>query len=139
MRRPRSTLPISLKPWQSKDTSAVLCHKGVTSGRAENRPHMRFTRAVAYPPGPATSLGRRGTWARMTDYLSFYAGALTKAFLLPRFDTVVTLTTPPIIGLVGTLLKSLRSTRHIYWSMDLHPDASMALGRMKADRLFRDS
>jgi glycosyltransferase involved in cell wall biosynthesis len=79
---------------------------------------------------PATSLGRRGTWARMTDYLSFYAGALVKAALLPRFDVVVTLTTPPLIGLVGSLLRRFRRTRHVYWSMDLHPDASLALGRM---------
>jgi len=79
---------------------------------------------------PATSLGRRGTWARMTDYLSFYAGAAIKALLLPRFDVVVTLTTPPIIGLIGTMLRALRGTRHVYWSMDLHPDASLALGRM---------
>ena len=33
---------------------------------------------------PATSLGRRGTWARMTDYLSFYAGAIFKALRLPQ-------------------------------------------------------
>ncbi len=78
----------------------------------------------------ATSLGRRGTWARMTDYLSFFAGAVFKALLLPRFDVVVTLTTPPLIGLIGTLLAALRGSRHVYWSMDLHPDASLALGRM---------
>ena len=42
----------------------------------------------------------------MTDYLSFYAGAMVKALLLPRFDAVVTLTTPPIIGLIGTLLEA---------------------------------
>ena len=46
----------------------------------------------------ATSLGRRGTWTRMADYLSFYGGALFKALLLPRFDVVVTLTTPPLSG-----------------------------------------
>ena len=86
---------------------------------------------------PATSLGRRGTWARMTDYLSFYAGAMVKALLLPRFDAVVTLTTPPIIGLVGTLLKRLKKTRHVYWSMDLHPDASLALGRMSPQKPVR--
>ena len=85
---------------------------------------------------PATSLGRRGTWARMTDYLSFYAGALVKALVLPRFDAVVTLTTPPIIGLVGTVLKSLRKSKQIYWSMDLHPDASLALGRMSSKSRF---
>jgi glycosyltransferase involved in cell wall biosynthesis len=83
---------------------------------------------------PATSLGRRGTWARMTDYLSFYAAAAFKAVALHRFDVVVTLTTPPIIGLIGTLMASLRGSRHVYWSMDLHPDASLALGRMSPKR-----
>jgi glycosyltransferase involved in cell wall biosynthesis len=80
----------------------------------------------------ATSLGRKGTWSRMTDYLSFYVGALAKAIRLPAFDLVVTLTTPPIIGLIGTILRRQRGSRHIYWSMDLHPDASIALGRMSA-------
>jgi len=83
---------------------------------------------------PATSLGRRGTWARMTDYLSFYAAAAIMALALPRFDVIVTLTTPPIIGLIGTLLAALKGTRHVYWSMDLHPDASLALGRMSPRR-----
>ena len=66
----------------------------------------------------------------MADYLSFYARALATALGLPRFDVVVTLTTPPIIGLIGTILRRLKGTRHVYWSMDLHPDASLALGRM---------
>ena len=56
--------------------------------------------------------------------------ALVKAMRLPRFDAVVTLTTPPIIGLIGTVLRRLKGTPHVYWSMDLHPDASLALRRM---------
>lgn len=79
---------------------------------------------------PATSLGRKSTLARMTDYLSFYARAVVKAARLPRFDAVVTLTTPPIIGLVGTILRKLKGSAHVCWSMDLHPDASLALKRM---------
>ncbi len=79
---------------------------------------------------PATALGRGGFWIRMTDYLTFYACALVKAITLPRCDLVVTLTTPPIIGLVGVMLARLRGSRHVYWSMDLHPDASLALGKM---------
>ena len=72
----------------------------------------------------------------MTDYLSFYSGAAFQALRMPKFDLVVTLTTPPIIGLVGTILKRLRGSRHIFWSMDLHPDASMALGRMSPQGRF---
>lgn len=79
---------------------------------------------------PATSLGRKNTLFRMTDYLSFYARAMLTGLRLPRFDVIVTLTTPPIIGLIGTILRRLKGTRHVYWSMDLHPDASLALGRM---------
>ncbi len=67
----------------------------------------------------------------MTDYLSFHASAARACLGLPRFDVVVTLTTPPIIGLLGTLLKTARGSRHVSWSMDLHPDASIALGRME--------
>ena len=110
------------------------CHVLASQGRykpGEPRPPAyEIHNGVHIHRVPATSLGRRGTWARMTDYLSFYAAAMVKALLLPRFDAVVTLTTPPIIGLVGTLLKRLRKTRHVYWSMDLHPDASLGLGRM---------
>ena len=49
---------------------------------------------------------------------------------LPRFDLAVTLTTPPLIGLLGVLLKRLKGCLHVSWCMDLHPDASLALGRM---------
>lgn len=116
------------------------CHVLASQGRykpGEPRPPAyEFHEGVQIHRVPATSLGRGGTWARMTDYLSFYAGAMVKAMLLPRFDAVVTLTTPPIIGLVGTVLMRLKKTRHIYWSMDLHPDASMALGRMSPRSLF---
>jgi colanic acid biosynthesis glycosyl transferase WcaI len=114
----------------------VLCSQGRYKPGEPRPPAHEIHEGVHIHRVPATSLGRRGTWARMTDYLSFYAGAIVKAMVLPRCDAVVTLTTPPIIGLVGTLLKRLRGTRHVYWSMDLHPDASLALGRMSSNRLF---
>jgi glycosyltransferase involved in cell wall biosynthesis len=84
----------------------------------------------------ATSRGRRATWTRLADYLSFHVLATASALALPSFDFVVTLTTPPLIGLLGTALKWLRGTRHVYWSMDLHPDASLALGRWSQNNPF---
>jgi colanic acid biosynthesis glycosyl transferase WcaI len=116
------------------------CHVLTSQGRYQpgdpRPPAYEVREGVHIHRVRATSLGRRGTLARMTDYLSFYAGAAARAALLPRFDAVVTLTTPPIIGLVGVLLKRLKGTRHIYWSMDLHPDASLALGRMSPRKWF---
>ncbi len=116
------------------------CHVLTSQGRykpGEPRPApFEIRGGVHIHRVAATSLGRRGTWSRMADYLSFYSGAAFKALRMPRFDLVVTLTTPPIIGLIGTILKRLRGSRHIFWSMDLHPDASMALGRMSPQGRF---
>ncbi len=108
----------------------VLCSQSRYQAGESKAPAFEVHEGVQIHRVPATSLGRKGTWARMTDYLSFYAGAVIKALTLRRFDAVVTLTTPPIIGLIGTLLKWLKGTPHAYWSMDLHPDASLALRRM---------
>ncbi len=108
----------------------VLCARGRYQPGEPIPPAHEVHEGVTIHRVRATSLGRRGTLARMTDYLSFYAGAFVKAIAMPKFDAVVTLTTPPIIGLVGTILQTLKGSRHVYWSMDLHPDASLALGRM---------
>ena len=63
------------------------CHVLASQGRykpGEPRPPaFEIHEGVHIHRVPATSLGRRGTWARMTDYLSFYAGAVVKALLLP--------------------------------------------------------
>jgi glycosyltransferase involved in cell wall biosynthesis len=110
----------------------VLCAQGGYKPSAPRPPAFEVHNGVHIHRVPATSLGRKSTLRRMTDYLSFYLRALLMALRFPRFDVAVTLTTPPIIGLVGTLLRRLKGTRHVYWSMDLHPDASLALGRMSA-------
>jgi glycosyltransferase involved in cell wall biosynthesis len=110
----------------------VLCAQGRYHAEAgqPRPPALEVHNGVTIHRVPATSLGRRSTLCRMTDYLSFYARALVAGLMLPRFDLVVTLTTPPLIGLVGSTLRRLKRSPHAYWSMDLHPDASLALGRM---------
>ncbi len=108
----------------------VLCSRG---GYRAGRPPLaaaEVRNGVHIHRVGATAFGRRSTIGRMADYLSFYARAAVRGLVLPRFDAVATLTTPPIIGLVGTLLRRFKGSRHVYWSMDLHPDASLALGRM---------
>ena len=108
----------------------VLCGRGGYKAGRPPLPAHEVHNGVHIHRVGATALGRASTLRRMTDYLSFYANAVRKGLTMPRFDVVATLTTPPIIGLLGTVLKRLKGSRHIYWSMDLHPDASIALGRM---------
>ena len=110
----------------------VLCAQGRYQPGAPRPPKYEVHNGVHVHRVPATSLGRKSDLTRYADYLSYYARAFWTALTLPRFDAVVTLTTPPIIGLVGTVLRRIKGTRHIYWSMDLHPDASLALGHLSA-------
>ncbi len=110
----------------------VVCSRGGYRDGMPRPPRRESHNGVSIHRVDATSLGRRSTLTRMIDYLSFYLRAFSLGLFLPRFDVVATLTTPPIIGLIGTLLRRLKGSRHIYWSMDLHPDASLALGRMTA-------
>ncbi len=109
----------------------VLCGRGGYKPGVERPPRREAHEGVEIHRVDTTSFGRRTTLHRMIDYLSFYLRAFWLALFLPRFDVVTTLTTPPIIGLVGTMLRRLKGSRHVYWSMDLHPDASIALGRMR--------
>ena len=108
----------------------VVCSRGGYKPGAERPARREVHNGVTIHRVDATSMGRKSTLARMADYLSFYVRAFILSLVLPRFDVVSTLTTPPIIGLVGTLLRRLKGSKHVYWSMDLHPDASIALGRM---------
>lgn len=61
-------------------------------------------------------------------YLSFYARAFMKVNRLPTADVVVTLTTPPMISLLGTYLRLTRRSRYLYWVMDVYPDIAHRAG-----------
>lgn len=74
----------------------------------------------------------RGRVGRLVSYLSFYLSATLRAVTLPRPDLVVTLTTPPLVSLLGTILKALRGSRHFIWEMDVYPDVAIDLDYFKA-------
>jgi glycosyltransferase involved in cell wall biosynthesis len=68
-----------------------------------------------------------GHAARLLSYASFYAGVLRHVLTGPRPDLVLTLTTPPLLSLAGTVAKRLRGARHVIWEMDVYPDVAVAL------------
>jgi colanic acid biosynthesis glycosyl transferase WcaI len=78
----------------------------------------------------ATGYGKRNTFGRLADYLSFYVGASWKLLRLPRHDIVMALTTPPLIGLIALIVGRLRGMRVIMLVQDLYPDIAVALGTL---------
>jgi colanic acid biosynthesis glycosyl transferase WcaI len=94
--------------------------------------------AVDASPAPLVTILRcgparfsRGKMRRVVSYASFLGGAAWKAFRAPRADVVVTLTTPPLVSLLGTALKAMRGSRHYIWEMDVYPDIAVDLGVLK--------
>ncbi len=72
--------------------------------------------------------GRR---ARLLSYGSFYLAALWHCLWAADCDVVVSMTTPPLLSLVGTLLQKLWGVRHYIWEMDLYPDVAVAVGVLR--------
>lgn len=64
----------------------------------------------------------RSKVGRVLSYASFFLAATVQGMRGPKPALVLTLTTPPLISLVGTLLKSVRGARHFIWEMDVYPD-----------------
>jgi len=77
-------------------------------------------------------LRRKTVWSRMVSYLIFWVSATVRCLLLPRHDIVVTLTTPPLLSCLGVLLKWVKASRLVCWSMDVYPELGVRLGAIRA-------
>ncbi|WP_251965233.1 glycosyltransferase family 4 protein [Salinibacter ruber] len=111
----------------------VLCSRGhylsgsmeVPAEETHNGVHVHRVRATAF--GRDTILGR------ITDYASFYSSTLARVLAGSAYDYIVTLTTPPLLPLVGAIAQRVRGQAYGVWSMDLHPDAEVATGMLEGD------
>ena len=61
----------------------------------------------------------------------FIVGCAIRILLLPRFDLVIALTSPPLISFLAALAVPLRARRLVFWSMDLNPDEAIAAGWLR--------
>jgi len=85
----------------------------------------------------ATGFGRKVTLGRLIDYLSFYVSAAWHALFLPRMDVSLCLTTPPFIAVLCLLLRWVKGTKMVLWSMDVYPEVAVAYGYLKQKSLTR--
>ena len=69
-----------------------------------------------------------GSSARLASYVSYLAGTIWHGLRLREPNTFVTLTTPPILPIIGSVLSTLRRARHVIWEMDVYPDIATDIG-----------
>lgn len=133
------------------DLAAHLAEQGhevhaIASQRAYYKPSVAFPReemwkGVRISRITTGKLGKKARWRRVVDFAVFLICLAWRLVTLPRYDVVVALTTPPLIGFFATLFTRLKGGQLVYWVMDLNPDQAIAAGWLKensaAARLFR--
>lgn len=72
-----------------------------------------------------------GYLKKLWSYLRFYLGAMGEVVLGERAEVVVTMTTPPLLGVLGWMAQGWRGSRHVIWEMDLYPDVAEELGTFR--------
>lgn len=109
-----------------KQDVTVICGSGRSQAFADANPKPRVTISRIRSSG----FGYSGA-SRVASYITYIAGVLCRGSLLHRPDCLVTLTTPPILPVVGGIFARVRRTRHIIWEMDLYPDIATDIGYFK--------
>lgn len=109
----------------------VICSRGKYLSGRQDVPSHEWMNGVEVIRVPATSMGRASHIKRLFDYATFMLLTLWHAlFRLEKPELVCSLTTPPMLGLIGYILRGLRGSKYVIWSMDLHPEAERAVGML---------
>ena len=107
---------------------SVLCGRGGYEGESECAPLQEIRNEVHIRRLRTPNFGRSTNLGRIADYAAFFTQALGHVLARSSPDYVVTLTTPPLVNVIGAVAHALKGQNYGIWSMDLHPDSEKALG-----------
>jgi len=112
----------------------------IASDRGYDNPSRRFPRretwnGIKIIRIPSMALGKGTRWRRALNFASFLINCSSRLLLVPRFDVVVALTSPPLISFLGALFVRIKGGRFFFWVMDLNPDEAIAAGWLKEHSL----
>ena len=84
---------------------------------------------------PSSSFGKGSRWRRALDFGSFMISCAAALAVSRKFDMVVSLTSPPLISVLGALFTKIRGGHLFSWVMDLNPDEAIAAGWLRSESL----
>jgi putative colanic acid biosynthesis glycosyltransferase WcaI len=106
----------------------VVCSRNSYQGDRRHPARERIA-GVAVHRVASVGSGRGGALDRLVSYASFYLlAALRLVTQSPRPDLILSLTTPPYLGLLGRWAALLRGAIYAHWVMDVYPDVMAADG-----------
>jgi colanic acid biosynthesis glycosyl transferase WcaI len=105
----------------------VVAGRGTYLG-GERLPEREEYRGIHIVRLQGTSLGKGNLAARLTDYVSFSASALSWLAFSERPDVLLAMSTPPFVPAIAAAMRVLRGVRFVYWAQDLYPELAVAFG-----------
>jgi len=83
-----------------------------------------------------TLFSKSSLLARALGYALMIPSLLAQALILPRADVVVTKTDPPMLLLLGPLLRVIKGSTLIHWAQDLYPEVAEEAGVLSSGSLI---
>ncbi len=110
------------------------------SGRGYEDPSAKYPRrenlrGVQIRRFPIASFGKRNLALRILGTAVFQLQCLLAGLFTPHVDAIFFSTSPPLVGVIASLVGLLRRVPIAYWAMDLNPDQLIALGKLKPTSL----
>lgn len=84
---------------------------------------------------PWASFGKKSLFTRILGTASFMIQCLLRGLLTPNLGGILFSTSPPMVGIVASVVGLVRRVPTAYWAMDLNPDQLIALGKLRPDAL----
>lgn len=105
----------------------------IASSRGYDNPSVRFPKREKWKNIeiirlPTLGLGKKARWRRALDFASFMFSCVIRLLMLPRYELVLAMTSPPLISFLGALFVRLKGGALVFWVMDLNPDEAIAAG-----------
>src|SRR4051812_17583943 len=81
---------------------------------------------------PLASFGKKSILTRIIGTVSFMTQALFAGLLTRDLRGIFFSTSPPLVGVIATIIHWVRGVPTAYWLMDLNPDQLIALGKLRS-------
>jgi glycosyltransferase involved in cell wall biosynthesis len=108
--------------------AVVLCGDSAIPTEASPAPRARIIRIPNLIKGT-------GLVPRLVSFCAYLAATVLYVMFGPKPDVIVTLTTPPLLSVIGLMAKKLRGCRYFIWEMDLYPEVAIDTKVLKPDAL----
>ena len=110
-----------------------------TSGRGYEDPSRKYPpfetiRGVEIRRFPLASFGKKSILTRICGTAAFMLQALFAGLFTPNLGGIFFSTSPPMVGLIASLVGFIRRVPIVYWAMDLNPDQLIALGKLRPEQ-----